>query len=247
MRYNYLYMDPWSADKKAECLNRRPLYLCLCGNSGVGKSTLLKRLSTSLFLHDPHTIAIDEKSIHHSLLHYLFDDTNNYGYLIQLNFMIQRALLIKSWISKGFNLVMERSHLEDYIFINFMRKEKYISESQYRAYMALWEEINSIMPVPDIIVFIDYSSEYSLHHLHNDEVNGVRPEEFPDKATKVKWIKGWHDEYKCFLDKLPTGLRDRVMVCNNPAVIEDFSNIVSHKLNRLRSEYASENHCLPDY
>ncbi len=61
MKYNYLYMVPWSADEKEGNLERKPLYICLSGNSGVGKSTLLKRLSSSLFQHDPHTIAIDEK------------------------------------------------------------------------------------------------------------------------------------------------------------------------------------------
>ncbi|WHZ38872.1 ATP-binding protein [Rahnella bonaserana] len=74
-----------SADKKESNIERKPLYVCLSGNSGVGKSTLLRRLSKSLFKDDPYTIAIDEKSVHHSLLPYLFDDTSNYGYLIQLN------------------------------------------------------------------------------------------------------------------------------------------------------------------
>lgn len=61
MRYDYLYMDPWSADKKEKYQQRPPLYICLSGNSGVGKSTLLKRLSAYLFKNDPHTIAVDEK------------------------------------------------------------------------------------------------------------------------------------------------------------------------------------------
>ncbi|MEQ1961680.1 deoxynucleoside kinase [Xenorhabdus khoisanae] len=234
MKYNYLYMDPWSADEKEGNLERKPLYICLSGNSGVGKSTLLKQLSSSLFQHDPHTIAIDEKNVHHSLLQYLFDDTSNYGYLIQLNFMIQRALLLKSWMEKGFNLVMERSHLEDYIFINFMLKAGYISESHHATYMKLWEEINHIIPVPDIIVFIDYSVEHSLQHLNYDEIHGIRPKEFPDEITKFKWIKGWHDEYQYFLNKLPESLRDKVMICQNPDKIDAFSDTVINKINMLR-------------
>ena len=105
---------------------------------GVGKSTFLKRLSACLFKEDSHTSAIDEKRVHHSLLPYLFEDTANYGYLIQLNFMIQRALIIKSWVDKGFYLVMERSRLEDHIFINFMFKAECISKTQYEAYITPW-------------------------------------------------------------------------------------------------------------
>jgi len=234
MRYNYLYMDPWSADKKEKKQDRKPLYICLSGNSGVGKSTLLRRLSISLFQDDPYTIAIDEKSVHHSLLPYLFDDTSNYGYLIQLNFMVQRALIIKSWLDKGFNLVMERSHLEDYIFIRFMLKAKYINKVQYYSYINLWKSINELLTEPDIIAFIDYSVEHSLSHIHDDEIHGIRPEEFTDKEMKVKWIKGWHAEYQNFTDNLPEHLRQRVMICNHPDEIDTFLNRVIQKAMMLR-------------
>ncbi|PHM65249.1 deoxynucleoside kinase [Xenorhabdus stockiae] len=142
--------------------------------------------------------------------------------------------LIISWIAKGFNLVMERSHLEDYIFINFMLKTGYINESHHRAYMQLWEEINHIIPVPDLIVFLNYSAEHSLQHLHADETHGIRPKEFPDEVTKIKWIKGWHDEYQYFLNSLPENLRSRVMVCQGPDNINEFSDIVINKINMLR-------------
>nr|WP_256376524.1 deoxynucleoside kinase [Xenorhabdus sp. KK7.4] len=142
--------------------------------------------------------------------------------------------LIRSWTAKGFNLVMERSHLEDYIFINFMLKTGYINESHHRAYMQLWEEINHIIPVPDLIVFLNYSAEHSLQHLHADETHGIRPKEFPDEVTKIKWIKGWHDEYQYFLNNLPENLRNRVMICQGPDNINEFSDIVINKINMLR-------------
>jgi deoxyadenosine/deoxycytidine kinase len=227
-------MDPWSADKKEGNQERKPLYICLSGNSGVGKSTLLKRLAASLFNKDPCTIAIDEKSVHHALLPYLFDNTSNYGYLIQLNFMIQRALIIKSWLDKGFNLVMERSHLEDYVFINFMLKAEYISKDQYEAYIKLWTNINQLIPEPDIIVFINYSAEHSLIHLHDDETHGIRPKEFPDEEMKVKWIKGWYAEYQHFTDNLPEHLRQRVIICKDAGEINTFSDMVIQKAIRLR-------------
>ncbi|QCT18581.1 deoxynucleoside kinase [Jejubacter calystegiae] len=234
MRYNYLYMDPWSADKK-ECYEvRPPLYICLSGNSGVGKSTLLKRLSSRLFKEDSYTVAIDEKSVHHSLLPYLFDGTSNYGYLIQLNFMIQRALIIKSWLDKGFNLIMERSHLEDYIFINFMFKAEYISKMQYDTYTNLWKRINELLTEPDVIVFIDYPVDHSLAHLHDDEMHGIRPQEFPDEDMKLKWIKGWYSEYRHFVDNLPEHLRQRVMICHHPDEIDTFSDMIFQKAMLLR-------------
>ncbi|EMG9279607.1 TPA: deoxynucleoside kinase [Enterobacter cloacae] len=234
MRYNFLYMDPWSADKQVYNKDRCPLYICLSGNSGVGKSTLLKKLSTHLFKQDSYTIAVDEKSVHHSLLPYLFNDTKNYGYLIQINFMIQRALIIKSWLDKGYNLIMERSHIEDYIFINFMFKAGYINRTQHDSYIQLWERISELLAEPDIIAFIDYPVEYSLAHLKNDEMHGIRPEEFPDEEMKIKWITGWHAEYQNYIENLPDHLRQRVLVCNRPDDIEVFSDMIIQKAIFLR-------------
>lgn len=241
MRYDYLYMDPWSVDRKEGNSHRKPLYICLSGNSGVGKSTFLRRLASALFKIDPCTIAIDEKSVHHPLLSFLFDETDKYGFLIQLNFMVQRALMVKSWLDKGFNLVMERSHSEDYIFINFMLKAGYISQAQHQAYIALWENINAQLPEPDIIVFLNYTAEHSMAHLHNDETQGIRPQEFPDEQTKKRWIDGWHREYQSFEDSLSEPLRQRVITCYHPEEIDTFfEKVFQQVLTLRRKECVSE-------
>jgi len=234
MRYDYLYMDPWSADKKEGDLNRSPLYICLSGNSGVGKSTFLRRLASALYERDSCTIAIDEKSVHHPLLPLLFDETAKYGFLLQLNFMVQRALMIKSWLDKGFNLVMERSHLEDYIFTNFMLKENHINQAQYYAYMTLWNSINAYLPEPDLIAFFNYSAEQSLSHLNRDERSGVRPKEFPKEELKQRWVEGWHSEYQFFVNKLPAHLRQRVLICQQPEDVDEFFENICQEVLMIR-------------
>ncbi|WP_246236240.1 deoxynucleoside kinase [Acerihabitans arboris] len=240
-------MDPWSALHKKKNDTRKPLYICLSGNSGVGKSTLLRKLSVYLYRDDHDTIALDEKAVHHHLLPYLFDDTAHFGYLIQLNFMIQRSLLIKSWLAKGFNLVMERSHLEDYIFINFMFKAGYITESQHKSYMSLWYELNEITPIPDLIVFLDFDTEQSLKNLQQDELSGIRPQEFPNNVVKNKWITGWHSEYLHFTQNLPPLLQQRVFTCTSPGTVESLSDKVIEKIHDIRRLHASEDHSLSTY
>jgi hypothetical protein len=91
-----------------------------------------------------------------------------------------------------------------------------------------------LLTEPDIIAFIDYSVEHSLSHIHDDEIHGIRPEEFTDKEMKVKWIKGWHAEYQNFTDNLPEHLRQRVMICNHPDEIDTFLNRVIQKAMMLR-------------
>lgn len=129
---------------------------------------------------------------------------------------------------------MERSHLEDYIFINFMFKAGYINNTQYDSYILLWKEISNLLEEPDIIAFIDYPVEHSLAHLKNDEMHGIRPEEFPNEEMKYKWITGWHAEYKNYRDNLPEHLRQRVLVCNHPDDIETFSDMIIQKAMFIR-------------
>lgn len=130
---------------------------------------------------------------------------------------------------------MERSHIEDYIFINFMLKSEYISKAQHDAYMGLWTRINELLTEPVIIAFIDYPVAHSLMHLNDDEIHGVRPEKFPDEAIKVKWSTGWHAEYQHFTDNLPVHLRERIMVCDHPDDIDVFSDKVIQKAMMLRT------------
>ncbi|EJN3623790.1 hypothetical protein NPW74_004848 [Escherichia coli] len=102
--------------------------------------------------------------------------------------------------------------IEDYIFINFMLKSEYINKAQYDAYMVLWSRINELLTEPDIIAFINYPIAHSLMHLNDDEIYGVRPEEFPDEEMNIKWITGWHAEYQHFTDNLP--LHRKRSVCD---------------------------------
>ncbi|NRN27987.1 deoxynucleoside kinase [Photorhabdus heterorhabditis subsp. aluminescens] len=209
---------------------RKPKYICLTGNSGVGKSTLLKSIGSALYSLDNYTIAIDEKAIHHPFLQSLFSDTRSYGYLIQINFMLQRALLIKAWIDTGYNLVMERSHLEDYVFIEFLYEKGYISNDDHDAYLAIWDEIKNHLPEPDIIVFMDFPVEFSLDNLVRDEMLGIRPREFPDEETKKIWISGWYKQYNEFCSKLTEKEREKVITFDPSLTCTEITNAVINKL-----------------
>src|SRR2546430_2468141 len=107
-----IYKDPWDVPGSTH-QQERGFYVCVSGNSGAGKSTLVKLIATNLFFKSERTIAIDEKSLHHPFISELFHDAGSYSFLIQLNFMLQRVILVKRWLDSGYNVVMERSHIED--------------------------------------------------------------------------------------------------------------------------------------
>lgn len=189
-----IYKDPWDVPGSSN-QQERGFYVCVSGNSGAGKSTLVKLIATKLFFKSERTIAIDEKSLHHPFISELFHDAGSYSFLIQLNFMLQRVVLVKRWLDSGYNVVMERSHIEDIIFIEHLRDRGYVTQEEYKAYQGLWTCLDKRLPHPDVMLFLDVSAETSLQRLHEDESSGRRPREFPNDAMKESWIRSWHRLY----------------------------------------------------
>ncbi len=193
-KLNYLTRTPWETPAavpgKKQCY-----YICISGNSGAGKSTLLNSIAGALFQRDKYTIGIDEKNLHHPFLASLFFEAHEYGFQLQLNFMLQRTLLAKRWLDLGYNVVMERSHLEDPIFINHFKQMGYIDDNEYDVYMNLWDALDRKLRHPDVILFLNVPPEVSIKRIDDDENSGKRPCEFPDQQTKEIWIRSWHQNY----------------------------------------------------
>jgi deoxyadenosine/deoxycytidine kinase len=197
-----LFLDPWRCSTAIGVANRRPLYICVSGNSGSGKSTLLRLLGQHIQDSLGNTIAIDENSLHHPFIDRLFHDPEAFSFEIQLNFMVQRCLVVKRWLAAGYNVIMERSHPEDLIFIRHLLAENLVTKQEHDAYTAMWEALAGRLRWPDLIVFFDLPSDISLQRLNEAEDTGLRPREFPNEALKKKWLESWQHLYKDRLREL---------------------------------------------
>ena len=172
-----------------------PLYITVIGNSGSGKSSLLKKLAVSLSASSSSLIAIDESSIHPPFLQRLFFNPDLFSLELQLLFMLQRVLTVKHWLANKHSVLMERSHYDDLVFPRHLLREGYITDLEYRSYVGVWETLEVRIKRPDLIFFLDVPYEESLRRISEDERTGRRPREFPDEATKERWISSWYSLY----------------------------------------------------
>lgn len=179
----------------------KPVYIAVGGVTGAGKSTLVTRLSEKVSGFGK-CMSIDERETHHPFLDRLFFDPERYSFQIQLNFMLQRVLLIKRWLDAGYNLVMERSHKEDRIFPEFLLNCGLITSGQYRSYMDVWFELDDVTPDPDVLVVLDVSPEEAIDRIIRAEEEGHRPKEFPSESQRKEWVEGWCKRYKTFLEQV---------------------------------------------
>jgi deoxyadenosine/deoxycytidine kinase len=141
-------------------------------------------------------VAIDERETHHPFLDRLFFDPARYSFELQLNFMLQRCLLVKRWTDSGTSLVMERSHAEDPVFIRFLLEMGLVTSTQHDVYMEVWSQLDEVTPLPDQLIALVVSPGESIRRLLKAEAASERPVEFPDEATRSAWVTGWARHYQ---------------------------------------------------
>lgn len=170
------------------------LYLCVAGQSGSGKSTILREIASYVASRRRNVVVIDEKAIHHPYLDQLFLLPDRFGLELQLEFMINRAIVVKRWLQAGYSIVMERSHLKDPVFIRHLRAHGHVTKHEHDVYMECWDALAARLPVPSALVFLDVSAQTSIARLSRPDAAAVRPP-FGDDAARVRWLTSWHRLY----------------------------------------------------
>jgi len=216
--------------------NEHVRYVCVTGNSGTGKSTLVSRFAEDLFPGLP-VIGIDERTTHHPYLDLLFHRPDEYALEMQLNFMLQRILIARRWLAGGFNVIMERSHLDDPVFIEFLHRKGLVNDHQRSVYQQLWEILNERTPSPDALVILQASPEASVSRVTSAEEEGIRPKEFTSLQHKVDWITGWADLYAERAAYLTTDDRYREIsqIFSEDSSYEEIRDFVVSKISRPKS------------
>lgn len=181
----------WNDDSKFP-VTHQGRYIAVSGNTGAGKSTLVKAIRDNLRKTSTNVIGINERVLHHPLLKLMFSLPDEYSFIVQLNFMIQRYAILYRWLSLGYTVVMERSHLDDRLFVEDHVKKNHITLKEYDAYLALAEIFNEKLPEPNIYVYLKAHPTLSISRLTAAERLKERPKEFPDEAVKRSFVEDWY-------------------------------------------------------
>jgi deoxyadenosine/deoxycytidine kinase len=186
----------WNDDPGALRPARRGLYIAVSGNTGAGKSSLIRAVVELAASRGSKVMGVSERSFHHPLLRLMFGDPGRYAFANQLNFMLQRHLLLLRQLELGNTLVIERSHLDDELFVREHVAAGHIAEDQLAAYQELARALHARVPAPDLLLLVHVSPELSLARVKQSEDRNERPREFPDEASKARWVHRWYDLYQ---------------------------------------------------
>lgn len=205
--------DLWNDDTDLE-ISKKGKYIAVSGNTGAGKSTLIRRLTEIGPGYGLPIVGISERVLHHPLLRLMFSRPQDWAFAIQLNFMIQRHMMIKRQLELGHTIVLERSHYDDELFLTEHFKEKKLSQSEYDAYMALANVLHAKVPEPDVMVLLRVTPEISMERILQSEKKGERPVEFPNEEIKNAWVSRWFNLYEEFHDDLRQKIKHEAKLQN---------------------------------
>lgn len=183
-------------------LAQKGKFIVLGGNTASGKSTILKEISFLAQKNKLPIITLNERILHHPLMKLQFHFPKEYSFLMQMNFAVQRRLLLYRWLSLGYHVVSERCHLDDDLYMQHHLKSGHISPAEYAVFQQWVSVANQPFPDPDVYIYLDVSPEVSFQRIRACEQKGERPQEFPDDGVKRQLIASWAARYRDFFEAL---------------------------------------------
>jgi deoxyadenosine/deoxycytidine kinase len=189
---------------------KRGVYIAISGNTGAGKSTLVRAICSALPGPASRVVGVNERQFHHAMLPWMFAEPHVFALPIQLNFLVQRGLFLLDHLAHDFRIVMERSHYDDRLFVEDHFERGNIDSAEFNAYMTISRWMEARLRPPDIHVLLDVSPETSFRRVKQSELSGERPVEFPNDDTLRSYITSWHPRYRAYFERLisrPKGTR----------------------------------------
>jgi len=191
---NHQVTDVWDVRLPAQALPG--IYIAISGNTAAGKSSLVTRLEKAFRDRGHDAVGISERAFHPRYLQLMFSEPKSFAFPIQLHFMLHRHMLLhRNLLHLGRTVVMERSHLDDALFVEEHVRQGSITPAQRDAYTALAAVLHEQIPMPDVMVLMNPDPDLSLERLLLAERNGARPAEFPSEDAKRGWVHRWYALY----------------------------------------------------
>lgn len=125
-------------------------FVAIAGNIGVGKSTLTELLSQRLGW-EPFFEAVNDNPY----LSDFYDDMERWSFHSQIYFLSRRLRHHWQLLQRSNSVVQDRTVYEDAeIFAHNLYQQGSMDERDYQGYCELYEVVTTVLPPPDLIVYL---------------------------------------------------------------------------------------------
>ncbi len=125
-------------------------FVAIAGNIGVGKSTLTELLSERLGW-EPFFEAVNDNPY----LADFYEDMERWSFHSQIYFLSRRLRHHWQLLQRSDSVVQDRTVYEDAeIFARNLCQQGLMNERDYRSYSELYQVVTTVLPPPDLIVYL---------------------------------------------------------------------------------------------
>ena len=164
------------------------MHIAVAGNIGSGKSTLTKMLAKH-YGWEPRYEAVE----HNPYLEDYYRDIHRWSFNLEVYFLKERFRDLLAIAEADHTIIQDRTIYEGvYVFMQNNKAMGNLSERDYQTYMELFEQMMSMVRVPDLMIYL----RASVPHLVGNIQKRGRDYE---QTIQLEYLQNLNERYEDFI------------------------------------------------
>ena len=164
------------------------MHIAIAGNIGSGKSTLTKMLAKH-YGWEPRYEAVE----HNPYLEDYYRDIHRWSFNLEVYFLKERFRDLLAIAEADYTIIQDRTIYEGvYVFMQNNKAMGNLSERDYQTYMELFEQMMSMVRVPDLMIYL----RASVPHLVGNIQKRGRDYE---QTIQLDYLQNLNERYEDFI------------------------------------------------
>lgn len=186
------------------------MHIAIAGNIGSGKSTLTKLLAKH-YGWEPRFEAVD----HNPYLEDYYRDIHRWSFNLEVYFLKERFRDLIAISQTDHTIIQDRTIFEGvYVFMENNRAMGNLSDRDYQTYMELFEQMMSVVRLPDLMIYLRASVPYLVGNIQQ------RGRDY-EQSMQLEYLQNLNERYDEFIyhkykGRVMTVEKDQLDFINRP-------------------------------
>ena len=164
------------------------MHIAIAGNIGSGKSTLTKMLAKH-YGWEPRFEAVD----HNPYLEEYYRDIHRWSFNLEVYFLKERFRDLIAISQTDHTIIQDRTIFEGvYVFMANNKAMGHLSDRDYATYMELFEQMMSVVRLPDLMIYLRASVPYLVGNIQQ------RGRDY-EQSIQLEYLQNLNDRYDDFI------------------------------------------------
>ena len=186
------------------------MHIAIAGNIGSGKSTLTNLLAKH-YGWEPRFEAVD----HNPYLEDYYRDIHRWSFNLEVYFLKERFRDLIAIAQTDHTIIQDRTIFEGvYVFMENNRAMGNLSDRDYHTYMELFEQMMSVVRLPDLMIYLRASVPYLVGNIQQ------RGRDY-EQSMQLEYLQNLNERYDDFIyhkykGRVMTVEKDQLDFINRP-------------------------------